>query len=115
MDWLMPLIAGLGIGSLLKSFVDYLIARRTNAHQRWYQEKREAYLGLVEAIRKAAIKPSDEASKEFGYWKIRCELFGTTEVANLAQRMIDTTERTAEREVVFRELIQAMRKDFWSS
>jgi hypothetical protein len=38
------------MGSLLKSIADHFMARRANTRDRWYQEKREAYLGLLEAL-----------------------------------------------------------------
>jgi hypothetical protein len=51
MDWILPLIGGLGLGlglgSLLKSVIDHFNARRALTQDRLYQEKREAYLGLL--------------------------------------------------------------------
>lgn len=56
--WLLPLIGGLGIGSLLKGLVDHFLAVKTKSIDRVYQEKREAYLGLLQALREVAVKPS---------------------------------------------------------
>jgi hypothetical protein len=112
MDWVLPLIAGLGIGSLLKSVVDHWIARRSQTTDRLYQEKRESYLGLLDALRHAAIAPSRETAKTFGLWQTRCTLFGSPEVSRHAQMMMDTDHTNqAERSRIFQELIDAMRAD----
>src|SRR5690606_29175306 len=71
MEWILPLLAGLGIGSLLKSMADHFMARRASTSDRWYQEKRESYLGLLQALHDAAIHPSDKNSMAFALWQTR--------------------------------------------
>ena len=58
MEWIVALVGGLGIGSLITSVATHLMARRGVTNDRWYQEKREAYLGLLEALHVAATRPS---------------------------------------------------------
>lgn len=57
MDWILPLIGGLGIGAVIKSVVDNFNTRRAVSQDRRYKEKREAYLGLLSALHKAAVQP----------------------------------------------------------
>jgi hypothetical protein len=112
MEWILPLLAGLGIGSLLKSIADHFMARRANTNDRWYQEKREAYLGLLESLHNAAVHPSDENSKAFAFWQARCELFGSKDVTSYAQAMIATNDGPQERRnEAFKGLLQAMKTD----
>jgi len=112
MEWILPLIAGLGIGSLLKSIADHFMARRATANDRWYQDKREAYLGLLSALHKAAIHPSDEHSKDYALWQTHCDLFGSANVSKYAQQIVDTNDSPiAERNDAFRNLIEAMKTD----
>ncbi|MBB5571762.1 MULTISPECIES: hypothetical protein [Rhizobium] len=112
MEWVLPLIGGLGLGSLLKSVIDNFNSRRAVMKDRLYQEKREAYLGLLAALHKAAVSHSDENSKEFALWQTRCHLFGSPDVSKFAQDIIDTNDRPRiEREEAFKGLLQAMRKD----
>jgi hypothetical protein len=47
MDWFLPLIAGLGIGSIIKSIADHFMSRRASDRDRWYQEKRDAYTAFL--------------------------------------------------------------------
>lgn len=112
MEWILPLVGGLGLGSLLKSAIDHLNSRRAVMQDRLYQEKREAYLGLLAALHKAAVRPSNENSKEFALWQTRCQLFGSTEVATFAQAIVDTNDSPrSERDAAFNGLISAMRND----
>lgn len=112
MDWILPLIGGLGIGAVIKSVIDHFNSRRAVSQDRRYKEKREAYLGLLSALHKAAVHPSSENSKEFALWQTHCQLFGSPDVSRFAQAIVDTNDgpRT-EREVAFSGLLDAMRKD----
>lgn len=115
MDWIVPLIAGLGLGSVLKSIADYFMGRKATTHDRWYQEKREAYLGLLNSLHEAALNPSNEKSKAYALWQTRCELFGSSGVARYAKEMVDTNDGPREkRDAAFRGLIDAMRADLRS-
>lgn len=112
MEWVFGLIGGLGIGSVLTAAATHFMTRRAVASDRLYQEKREAYLGLLGAIHDAAIKPSEENSKAYGLWQTRCDLFGSSAVSEWAQKIVDTNEGPREnRAEAFRRLITAMRAD----
>lgn len=111
MEWLLPLIGGLGLGSLFKSIADSYLAKRNSTRDRLYQERKECYIGLLEALHKADAEPSEANAKAFGYWKTRCELFGAPIVGHFAQQMIDTQPGTPERNAAFDSLRMAMRKD----
>src|SRR5579871_3055150 len=111
MEWI-PLVGGLGIGAVLKSIADYFMARRAATSDRWYQEKREAYLGLLTALHTAAVEPSDAHSKGYALWQTKCDLFGSSDVSTFAQRIVDTNDSPIEeRNEAFRNLIAAMKAD----
>jgi hypothetical protein len=111
MDWA-ELIGGLGIGSLVSSAVSHFMARRASTTDRLYQEKREAYLGLLNALHDAAVRPSAERAKAYALWQTRCSLFGSSEVSRFVQLMIDTNEGPADkRQAAFAGLIETMRAD----
>ena len=112
MEWLLPLLGGLGLGSLLKSVIDHFYSRRAAKNDRLYQEKREAYIGLLEAIRNAAVQPSDQHSMDYGLWQARCQLFGSEDVSRRAQAILDSNDAPlVEREVAFRALLASMKED----
>ena len=112
MEWVLPLIGGLGLGSLLTSVVSHFLSKRSQIDSRLYQEKREAYLGLLEALHKAAVFPSDLNSKNFALWQARVNLFGSTGVGKAVEGMIATNDAPrVERDKVFKMLIEEMRLD----
>ncbi|MCJ9723153.1 hypothetical protein MOV66_24100 [Agrobacterium sp. SHOUNA12C] len=112
MEWILPLLGGLGIGAVVKSVIDHFNSRRAVSQDRLYQEKREAYLGLLDALHRAAVQYSAENSKAFALWQTRCQLFGSPEVSTFVQAIVDTNDGPrADREAAFKGLIEAMRID----
>ncbi|WP_323013496.1 hypothetical protein [Devosia sp.] len=112
MEWVLPLLGGLGLGSLIKSVIDHFISRRAVTMDRLYQEKREAYLGLLGALHKAAVQPSDANAKEYALWHTRCQLFGSKDVSAFAQAIVDTNDGPrSKRDDAFDGLVKAMRDD----
>lgn len=112
MQLILSLVAGLGIGSLLTSIATYFMTRHASVSDRWYREKREAYLGLLTALHEAAVRSSDENSKAYALWQTRCALFGSIEVAKYAQQLVDTNEGPySERNAAFQNLLKSMRAD----
>lgn len=115
MSWA-ELIGGLGIGSLITSVVTHFMTRQAAANDRWFQEKREAYLGLLSSLHEAAVSPSDANSKAYALWQTRCDLFGSPAVSRYAQRMVETNDGPPEaRSEAFDGLIQAMKTDLKAS
>jgi hypothetical protein len=111
MNWA-ELVGGLGIGSLVTSVATHFMARRATADDRWYQEKREAYIGLLSALHDAAVHRSDAHAKAFALWQTRCDLFGSATVSRYAQRMVDTNDGPADaRQEAFAGLVKAMKDD----
>ncbi|WP_130802919.1 hypothetical protein [Acinetobacter ihumii] len=116
-NWIIPLLGDLGIGSVLTAIItkllDHFINRKSAKQTLLYKEKREAYFGLLDALHKAAIQPSMENSKYFALWQTRVEVFGTQEIANGVQGMVNTNEpnQRHERDIFFKQLISAIRKD----
>ncbi|HJW42177.1 MAG TPA: hypothetical protein VJ476_13260 [Rhizomicrobium sp.] len=96
----------------MTSIANNFMARRATTSDRWYQEKREAYLGLLTALHEAAVNPSDKNAKTYALWQTRCSLFGSPTVSKYAQQMVDTNEGPRdERSDVFNRLVEAMRMD----
>ncbi|MGR6862699.1 hypothetical protein ACU5EH_21805 [Aliivibrio salmonicida] len=72
---------------------------------------KNAYLGLLDALHKAVVEPSNAASKEYAIWRAKCSLFGSKDVVHFAQKMVDTNDDRVEREKAFNGLLEVMRKD----
>ena len=109
---LLGVIGGLGIGTLLNSIISNLMTKKAKQNELLYEEKKSAYLGLLTALHKAAVKPSTEASKEYALWQTHCSLFGSDKVTYYAQKIVDTNDSPrSERDIAFKGLIDAMRAD----
>lgn len=116
MELILGLLSGLGIGTFLNSIATHWITRRNSIQDRWYQERREAYLGLLQSLHDAAVAPSEEASKAYALWQTRCDLFGSSAVARAAQQIVETNDGPrSERNAAFQELLTAMRADLSSN
>lgn len=112
MDWIFPLIGGLGIGAILKSWIDFYLNKKSNGQKLKYEEMKEAYLGLLNSLHLAAVEPSEKASKDFAFWQTKVQLFGSNEVSIAVQGIIDTNEGPRQkRNEYFNDLIAAMKKD----
>lgn len=97
---------------MLNSIVSNLLIKNQKTQERIYEEKRNAYIGLLNALHKAAVAPSNETSKEYALWQTQCVLFGEKEVSHYAQLIVDTNDGPQQkRNEAFNNLISAMRKD----
>jgi len=106
------LLAAFGLGSVVTAVIqDRLNARRDRA-KRNFEEKKEAFIGLLKAYHVAAVEPSERSSKEFGYWQSRCELVASEKVRKAVQRMIETSgNENAERPKAYLEFLDSLRED----
>ena len=105
------LIGGLGIGTLLNSLFNAYNDKQKQKNNRQYEEKKHSYSGLLEALHKAAVEPSNAASKEYALWQTKCSLFGSKDVVHFAQKIVDTNDDRIERDKAFNGLLEAMRRD----
>ncbi|MEA3012449.1 MAG: hypothetical protein QOD42_994 [Sphingomonadales bacterium] len=79
--------------------------------QRNFQEKKESYVGLLQAYHRAAVEGTDEAAKEFAYWQMRCELVAPENVRNAIQAIVDTNDDRVARDLAHERLKAALRND----
>ncbi|MBZ0217253.1 MAG: hypothetical protein K8F25_11905 [Fimbriimonadaceae bacterium] len=100
-----------GLGALVVALVQAWFSRQAYLSKRNFEEKKEAYIGLLEAYHQAAVNPSDTASKNFAYWQMRCELVAPATARDAIQRIIATNNDKATRYNAHDELKSALRKD----
>lgn len=110
MDWIMPLLAGLGIGSILKSLIDNYIARRNLSKDQYNRKKEEIYIGLLSCIHKSAFEKTKEAGQEYALWQMKCKLFASENVYKYSEDFANAT--TGEnRQIIGKKLLSEMKKD----
>lgn len=109
--------AGIGgiVGSLLTTLVQAWLSNKQRIADRNFQEKKEAYIGYLQATYESEIKETDEAAKNVGYWRNRCELVASKEILLAIEKCFLSNPVDGnvhpERPKVLKELKEAMRKD----
>jgi hypothetical protein len=111
MKELIPLLTAFGLGSIVTALIQAWLGQRSKEDERRFQEKQKAYVGLLEAYHRAAVEGTDETSKAFAYWQMRCELVGPEPVRDAIRRIVETNEDRVGREKADRDLKEAMRAD----
>ncbi len=113
-SWL-PLLTAFGMGSLVSTLVQWFINSRTASRQRQYDERKEAYVGLLEAW--VAQEKSDFASHsdlDVGHLALRAQLVASNEVNDLLIRWMETEPGSPVRIDATKQLKHAMRRDLRS-
>lgn len=109
--------AGIGgiIGSLVTTTVQAWFAQKASAGTRSFQERKEAYIGFLEALHRSEVEGSAEASLRAGHWQNRCELVAPAPVRTLIADIFRTNpvhgNPHPERPAVISALKAAMRAD----
>lgn len=89
--------------------------RKHKWEERFYEQKKSAYLGLLEAWRDASVHPSKSASNNYALYQVQCELFGSDDVAKYSRELIETNDGPREdRDRAVAGLIEAMKVDLKS-
>jgi hypothetical protein len=76
-----------------------------------FEEKKAAYVGLLEAYHLAAIERTEVAGKHFAYWQVRCDLVAPAAVREATARIVATNDDRDGRIRAQDALIEAMRAD----
>jgi hypothetical protein len=111
MDQTISLLTAFGLGSIVTALVQAWLSRRYTLDERNFQERKSAYIGLLEAYHRAAIEGTDEAAKSFALWQMRCELVAPAPVCNAISQIIATNEDRHGRNIAHENLKIAMRAD----
>ena len=109
-----PLLTAFGLGSIVTALIQSWLAQRSKEDERSFREKQAAYVGLLEAYHRAAVDGSDETSKLFAYWQMRCELAAPASVRDAIRRIVETNDDRPGRERADRDMREAMRADLGS-
>ena len=110
MEWV-PLITAFGIGSIVSTVVQTVLAQRGQKKQRSFDERKAAYIGFWEAIRRQDRK-FDEGSKiDLGHWIVRCELVAPASVRQALEKWNELEPGSVDRPDATEKLKHSMRVD----
>ena len=108
---ILPLLTAAGLGSIMTAAVQIFLSGRLDIRKRNFEEKKNAYIGLLEAYHSAAVQGTDEAAKNFAYWQMRCELVAPKFVRDAIAEIISSNEDVAARHIAHEQLKTALRSD----
>jgi len=104
-------LSAFGIGATVSVLAQFCLTFYKDKRTLQFQEKKEAYCGLIEAIRLVATSPSNENKKMFGHWHIRCELVGNAGVCSAIKRAVESPSGSQKQELALDDMKSEMRKD----
>ena len=81
MEILLPMLGGFGIWHLLTSVCKLFTSSKLKNKKQRYEEKKENYIGLIDAIRIANIDPSKTNSKNFAFIQAKIDILGSEKVS----------------------------------
>ena len=110
--------AGLGgiIGGAVTSLLQAWLSKKAALGERRFREKKEAYVGYLNAIHRSEIEGTAEAAKYVGHWQNVCDLVASAPVRGHIARTFATNPLNAgtphpERPKAMADLKTAMRAD----
>ena len=111
----LSIITAFGLGSILTSFVQWFVANRSTIKQRKYDERKEAYVGLLESwVRQEKENFSGTSELDVGHWLLRSQLVASENVYSLLESWGDTVPGADDRVEITKKLKSAMRDDLRS-
>jgi hypothetical protein len=110
-DWF-PLLGAFGLGSVVTAVVQSWLSLRAQTKNRSFQERKEAYIGLLESwVRQENDNFSETSLFDVGHWVLRAELVASAKVFSFLKMWQETVPGSMERKQTTDALKAAMRQD----
>lgn len=107
----LPLLTAFGLGSVITVLLQAVVTQLAQKSGRSFDERKAAYIRLLEAYQRAAVEGTDAAAKEFAYWQMRCDLVAPEAVRLAISRIVETNDDLSGRGTAHEELKRALRVD----
>ena len=108
-------ITAFGLGAIITALIQAWLTQRADISKRNFQEKKECYIGFLDAMHKSELQRTEEAALDVGHWQNRIELVGSKGVITACIRIKETNPIQnnvhPDRPQVMRDLKDEMRKD----
>lgn len=106
------LLGAAGFGSLLTVKLRHWTSRSADHSDRLFNERKEAYLGLLESwVRQENEEFSETSFRDVGHWVLRCELVASNNVFDCLQNWKSSAPGSEARTIATDALKAAMRMD----
>ena len=108
-------LSAFGLGAIVTALVQAWLSNVAARRQRAFQEKKESYVGYLDAMHHSEVEQSAEAALRVGHWQNRIELVGSKAVIAACQQVMATNPvgdgAHPDRPAAMHELKAAMRAD----
>ena len=85
-QFILAFISAFGLGAIVQTY----ISQRADTKKRNFQEKKEAYVGFLDAMHDSEIKRCEKSAIHVGHWHNRVELVGSKPVIQACIRIRET-------------------------
>ena len=109
-DWI-TIVGALGVGSLATVITQWFLTRSDSRRELRFQERKDAYVGLWQAMHRSEIEGTDEAALHVGHWVARCELVAPPSVRLTVNSLVETKPGSLERRVAVDNAPRVIRSD----
>ncbi len=111
MGWL-PLLSVFSVGSILTAIISSYLTSKWNVKNKLFSERKEAYIGLLEAwVRQENNNFDQQSQLDVGHWVLRSELVASTIVYKNLQAWKNSTPGSNERMKATNSLKYSIRSD----
>jgi hypothetical protein len=108
-------LSAFGLGAIVAAVVQAWLSHRSYVSKRNFEEKKETYIGFLDALHQSEVERTEEAALNVGHWQNRIQLVGSRNVIEGCERIRETNPISGsvhpERPKVLRDLKEAMRRD----
>ena len=102
-------ITAFGLGSIVSVIVQSWLAQRADTAKRMFQEKKECYVGLLEARNRCRMAPTMQSTQDLELWRLRCELVAPNTIREVLGKTSEQNE--AIQIAAYEELKRLFRED----
>jgi hypothetical protein len=108
-------LSAFGLGAVVTAFIQAWLSRQADVSKRNFQEKKECYVGFLDALHQSEVERTEKSALNVGHWQNRIELVGSQKVIGACARIKETNPVSEnvhpERPQAMRDLKEAMRAD----
>ena len=115
MESVLPLITAFGLGSLISVLVQIFFSGRAERARLIFTERKEAYIGLLEAWRDQEIEGVNQANRlSVGHWSLRAQLVASSQLKSEIERWVNSEPGSPEKNEATKTVKAYMRRDLLS-
>lgn len=102
-------ISAFGLGAIVNALIQAWLSQRADNAKRNFQEKKECYVGLLEARNRCRMAPTMQSIQDLELWRLRCELVAPHNIREVLRKT--SIQDDATQIAAYEELKRLFRED----